>query len=251
MHPRFTLFAPPTLAALDGLIRYLNKDIVSSTALFRGCSATLVASMVEHLHAHRCLPLDQVRPTLYTTAPPTTLLPPPPPSSPSPCHSLFSPPRTLLPAAPYHPTSSRWCTRAMSVRSSISSSKASSRCELEEMIEDRLASPRATTQPCPRPRPNSEGAQRGRHRAPYAWRRVLLRRDCTSLPCASDDDSTSRDTRARVCYRACPLRAADGRISGRHEPAAALGGTALPCASTAHASTAHATTARLSSPHPR
>merc|ERR1719440_873643 len=39
---------------------YLNKDIVSSTALFRGCSARLVASMVEHLHAHRCLPLDQV-----------------------------------------------------------------------------------------------------------------------------------------------------------------------------------------------
>lgn len=39
---------------------YLNKDIVSSTALFRGCSSTLVASIVENLHAHRCLPLDHV-----------------------------------------------------------------------------------------------------------------------------------------------------------------------------------------------
>ena len=39
---------------------YLNKDIVSSTALFRGCSITLVASLVEHLNAHRCLPLDRV-----------------------------------------------------------------------------------------------------------------------------------------------------------------------------------------------
>lgn len=39
---------------------FLNKDIVSSAALFRGCSATLVASLVEHLHPHRCLPLDSV-----------------------------------------------------------------------------------------------------------------------------------------------------------------------------------------------
>ena len=53
------------LAALPKFLQhevamYLNKDIVASTALFRGCSATLVASIVEHLHAHRCLPLDMV-----------------------------------------------------------------------------------------------------------------------------------------------------------------------------------------------
>lgn len=39
---------------------YLNQDIVRMTALFRGCSATLVACMLDKLHAHRCLPLDQV-----------------------------------------------------------------------------------------------------------------------------------------------------------------------------------------------
>lgn len=39
---------------------YMNKDIISSTALFRGCSITLVASLVEYLNAHRCLPLDRV-----------------------------------------------------------------------------------------------------------------------------------------------------------------------------------------------
>lgn len=39
---------------------YLNQDIVKSTALFRGCSPAIVASIVENIQAHRCLPLDLV-----------------------------------------------------------------------------------------------------------------------------------------------------------------------------------------------
>jgi CRP-like cAMP-binding protein len=54
-----------TLAELPKFLQhevamYLNRGIVSATALFRGCSPALVASVIEHIHAHRCLPLDQV-----------------------------------------------------------------------------------------------------------------------------------------------------------------------------------------------